>query len=79
MIDRDDLAGAELDLADHDQIMATGLRGREKPVGRDGLASGAIYYDAEGKEAASEHAKHTAKPGAATAKYQLKATGAVVK
>ena len=62
-----------------DGMIVFPVSAKGKAVSAQGTFERIKADDVEGNEAASEHAKHDAKPQAATAKYQLKATGAVVK
>jgi hypothetical protein len=81
------MAVSETDKADsatvrlkvEDGVIVFPVSAKGKAVSAQGTFERIKADDAEGKEAASEHAKHQAKPETATAKYQLKATGAVVK
>lgn len=81
------MAVSETDKADsptvrlkvEDGVIVFPVSAKGKAVSAQGTFERIKADDAEGKEAASEHAKHTAKPEAATAKYQLKATGAIVR
>jgi hypothetical protein len=81
------MAVSETDKADsptvrlkvEDGVIVFPVSAKGKAVSAEGVFERIKADDAEGKEAASEHAKHQAKPEAATAKYQLKATGAVVR
>lgn len=62
-----------------DGVIVFPVSAKGKAVSAQGTFEVIKADDAEGNEAASEHAKHQATPQAATAKYQLKATGAIVK
>jgi hypothetical protein len=62
-----------------DGVIVFPVSAKGKAVSAQGTFERIKADDVEGNEAASEHAKHQAKPEAATAKYQLKATGALVK
>ena len=62
-----------------DGVIVFPVSAKGKAVSAQGTFERIKADDAEGNEAASEHAKHEAKPQAATAKYQLKATGALIK
>ncbi len=62
-----------------DGVIVFPVSAKGKAVSAQGTFERIKAGDAEGNEAASEHAKHEAKPQAVTAKYQLKATGALVK
>lgn len=62
-----------------DGVIVFPVSAKGKAVSAQGTFERIKAGDAEGKEAASEHATHTAKPAAATARYQLKATGAIVR
>lgn len=62
-----------------DGVIVFPVSAKGKAVSAQGTFERIKADDEEGKEAASEHAKHQAKPEAATAKYQLKATGAIVR
>ena len=62
-----------------DGVIVFPVSAKGKAVSAQGTFERIKADDVEGNEAASEHAKHEAKPEAATAKYQLKATGAIVK
>jgi hypothetical protein len=62
-----------------DGVIVFPVSAKGKAVSAQGTFERIKADDVEGNEAASEHAKHEAKPKAATAKYQLKATGAIVK
>jgi hypothetical protein len=62
-----------------DGVIVFPVSAKGKAVSAQGTFERIKADDAEGNEAASEHAKHQAKPEAATVKYQLKATGAVIK
>ncbi|MBA3948430.1 MAG: DUF4920 domain-containing protein [Acidobacteria bacterium] len=81
------MAVSETDKADsptvrlkvEDGVIVFPVSAKGKAVSAQGTFERIKAEDAEGKEAASEHAKHQAKPEAATATYQLKATGAIVK
>ena len=78
------LAVSETDSADaatvrlkvEDGVIVFPVSAKGKKVSAQGTFERIAAGDAEGKEAASEHAKHQAK---ATATYQLKATGAIIK
>ncbi len=59
-----------------DGVIVFPVSAKGKSVSAQGVFEKIAPNDAEAKEAASEHAKHQAK---ATATYQLKATGAIVK
>ena len=59
-----------------DGVIVFPVSAKGKAVSAQGTFERIAASDAEGKEAASEHAKHQAK---ATATYQLKATGAIIK
>ena len=59
-----------------DGVIVFPVSAKGKQVSAEGTFELIAANDAEGKEAASEHAKHQAK---ATAAYQLKATGAIIK
>ena len=59
-----------------DGVIVFPVSAKGKAVSAQGTFERIAANDAEGKEAASEHAKHQAK---ATATYQLKATGAIIK
>ena len=59
-----------------DGVIVFPVSAKGKNVSAQGTFERIAANDAEGKEAASEHAKHQAK---ATATYQLKATGAIIK
>ena len=59
-----------------DGVIVFPVSAKGKSVSAQGTFERIAANDAEGKEAASEHAKHQAK---ATATYQLKATGAIIK
>jgi len=58
-------------------VFPVSAKGRE--VSAQGVFERIATDDVEGNEAASEHAKHQTRAETATAKYQLKATGAIVK
>lgn len=62
-----------------DGVIVFPVSAKGKAVSAEGVFERIKSDDVEGNEAASEHAKHQAKPDASTAKYQLKATGAIVK
>ncbi len=62
-----------------DGVIVFPVSAKGKAVSAQGTFERIKADDVEGNEAASEHATHQAKPEAATAKYQLKATGAIVK
>lgn len=62
-----------------DGVIVFPVSAKGKAVSAQGTFERITADDAEGNEAASEHAKHQAKPEAATAKYQLKATGALIR
>lgn len=62
-----------------DGVIVFPVSAKGKAVSAQGVFERIKTDDVEGNEAASEHAEHQAKPDASTAKYQLKATGAVVK
>ena len=62
-----------------DGVIVFPVSAKGKAVSAQGTFERIKSDDVEGNEAASEHAKHQAKPDAAAAKYQLKATGAIVK
>ena len=62
-----------------DGVIVFPVSAKGKAVSAQGTFERIKTDDVEGNEAASEHAKHDSKPEAATAKYQLKATGAIVK
>ena len=72
-----------------DGVIVFPVSAKGKAVSAQGVFEKIAPTDAEAKEAAAEHAKHQAagaahaghgaKPEAASAKYQLKATGAIVK
>ena len=62
-----------------DGVIVFPVSAKGKAVSAQGTFERIQADDVEGNEAASEHAKHEARPQAATAKYQLKATGAIVK
>ena len=62
-----------------DGVIVFPVSAKGKSVSAQGTFERIKAGDAEGNEAASEHAKHQAKPDAATAKYQLKATGAIIR
>jgi hypothetical protein len=59
-----------------DGVIVFPVKAKGKAVSAQGVFERVAATDAEGKEAASEHAKHQAQ---ATATYQLKATGAVIR
>lgn len=59
-----------------DGVIVFPVSAKGKAVSAQGTFERIAANDAEGKEAASEHAKHQAK---ATATYQLKATGAIIR
>ena len=59
-----------------DGVIVFPVSAKGKKVSAQGTFERIAANDAEGKEAASEHAKHQAK---ATATYQLKATGAIIR
>lgn len=70
-----------------DGVIVFPVTAKGKAVSAQGVFEKIAPTDAEAKEAAAEHAKHQAaghadhkaKPEAASAKYQLKATGAIVR
>jgi len=62
-----------------DGVIVFPVSAKGKAVSAQGTFERIKADDAEGNEAASEHATHQAKPEAATAKYQLRASGAVIK
>lgn len=59
-----------------DGVIVFPVKAKGKAVSAQGVFERVAANDAEGKEAASEHARHQAK---ASATYQLKATGAVIR
>ncbi len=62
-----------------DGVIVFPVSAKGKAVSAQGTFERIKAEDVEGHDAASEHAKHEAKPQAVTATYQLKATGALVK
>jgi hypothetical protein len=61
---------------EHDAGIVFPVSAKGKKVSAEGVFEAVGAKDAEGKEAAGEHAKHDAK---ASRTYQLKASGAVIK
>lgn len=59
-----------------DGVIVFPVTAKGKPVSAQGAFERIAPSDAEAKEAAAEHAKHQTK---ATATYQLKATGAIIR
>lgn len=59
-----------------DGVIVFPVSAKGKAVSAQGTFERIAANDAEGKEAAAEHAKHQTK---ATATYQLKATGAIIR
>ena len=59
-----------------DGVIVFPVKAKGKSVSAQGVFERVAATDAEGREAASEHAKHQAQ---AAATYQLKATGAVIR
>lgn len=79
-VSESDAAGAPtVRLKVDDGVIVFPVSAKGKAVSAQGTFERIRADDAEGNEAASEHATHQAKPDAATAKYQLKATGAIVR
>ena len=62
-----------------DGVIVFPVSAKGKAVSAQGTFERIKTDDAEGNEAASEHATHQTKPAAATAKYQLRASGALIK
>lgn len=62
-----------------DGVIVFPITAKGKAVSAQGTFELIGAADAHGQEAAAEHAAHHAAPTAATAKYQLKATGALIK
>ncbi|MDQ3070817.1 MAG: DUF4920 domain-containing protein, partial [Acidobacteriota bacterium] len=62
-----------------DGVIVFPVSAKGKAVSAEGTFERVPATDADAKEAASEYAKSQAKPSDAATKYQLKATGAIVK
>ena len=71
-----DLKGVTVRLKVEDGVIVFPLSAKGKKVSAEGVFEEIDSKDGHGKEAAGEHAKHDA---AASKKYQIKATGAVIK
>jgi hypothetical protein len=71
-----DPKGTTVRLKVEDGVIVFPVSAKGKQVSAEGVFEQVGASDAEGKEAAGEHAKHDAK---ASKTYQLKATGAVIK
>ncbi len=71
-----DTNGTTIRLKVEDGVIVFPVSAKGKKVSAEGVFEEVKTSDAEGKEAAGEHAKHDAK---ASKTYQLKATGAIIK
>jgi hypothetical protein len=71
-----DAKGTTVRLKVEDGVIVFPISAKGKKVSAEGVFEEVKASDAEGKEAAGEHAKHDAK---ASKTYQLKATGAIIK
>jgi hypothetical protein len=71
-----DTNGTTVRLKVEDGVIVFPVSAKGKKVSAEGVFEEVKTSDAEGKEAAGEHAKHDAK---ASKTYQLKATGAIIK
>lgn len=71
-----DPKGATVRLKVEDGVIVFPLSAKGKNVSAEGVFEEIDSKDGHGKEAAGEHAKHDA---AASKKYQIKATGAIIK
>jgi hypothetical protein len=72
----DDPTGATVRLKVEDGVIVFPVTAKGKPVSAEGVFEQIGANDAHGQEAAGEHGKHDA---AASKKYQIKATGAVIR
>ena len=72
----DDPKGATVRLKVEDGVIVFPMTAKGRPVSAEGTFEEIGAKDEHGKEAAGEHAKHDA---AASKKYQIKATGAIVR
>ncbi|HVL68541.1 MAG TPA: DUF4920 domain-containing protein [Vicinamibacterales bacterium] len=72
----DDPTGPTVRLKVEDGVIVFPATAKGKKVAAEGVFEEIAPKDDHGKEAAGEHAKHDAK---ASKKYQIKATGAVIK
>jgi hypothetical protein len=70
-----DAKGTTVRLKVEDGVIVFPVSAKGKKVSAEGVFEEVKASDAEGKEAAGEHAKHDAK---ASKTYQLKATGAII-
>jgi predicted transcriptional regulator len=70
-----DTKGTTVRLKVEDGVIVFPVSAKGKKVSAEGVFEEVKASDAEGKEAAGEHAKHDAK---ASKTYQLKATGAII-